>query len=362
VDRDGHLDLAVANSGAGTVSILYGAGDGTFPRKDTFIPSGVLESVALADLDGSGRLQLVVADHETDTVCIMPDRDTRIRIPAGQDPSCLGIADLNLDRWPDLVVANTGSNTVSVLPGDGTGGFGVPIRWYTGCEPVSLALGRLDADSRPDIVVANAASSNVTVLLSPGGPVAVLVEELAASCSNGNVALTWRLSDGGWGELAGVLVERAETPRGPYLSLSMPLTPERSMRFTDVNIQSGQTYWYRLVLLGTDGNRMLGRVVRVETSPAMREATLDVAAAANAGGVPIRYGIPRAGTAVRLAIFDVSGRLVRSLRNTIQDAGNYTVLWDGSGTTGLTSASGIYLVQLRAGPANLSRKIALLRH
>src|SRR5438093_4804085 len=80
----------------------------------------------------------------------------------------MAIGDLNADHKPDLAVANSGSNTVSVLLGNGDGTFGAHTDFGTGSFPHSVAIGDLNGDSRPDLAVANAGAGTVSVLLGDG--------------------------------------------------------------------------------------------------------------------------------------------------------------------------------------------------
>ena len=66
---------------------------------------------------------------------------------------------MNGDSRIDVVVANTGSNDLSVLLGDGEGGLGSPLRYPAGSSPRSLSIGDFDRDGRPDVVVAGSLNS-----------------------------------------------------------------------------------------------------------------------------------------------------------------------------------------------------------
>jgi hypothetical protein len=68
---DGHLDLAVANSGANTVSILLGQGDGRFVAAPEVGVGREPQSVAVGDFNGDGRLDLVTANANANTVSIL---------------------------------------------------------------------------------------------------------------------------------------------------------------------------------------------------------------------------------------------------------------------------------------------------
>jgi hypothetical protein len=84
---------------------------------------------------------------------------------ASFSPYSVAIADLSGDGKPDLAVANYGANTVSVLLGDGAGGFGTKADFATGMGPYSVAIGDVSADGRLDVAVANQLSNTVSVLL-----------------------------------------------------------------------------------------------------------------------------------------------------------------------------------------------------
>ena len=80
------------------------------------------------------------------------------------------MGDFNGDGNLDLAVANAehGDNTVSVLLGDGNGGFSPAVNFPTGAAPTSIAIGDFNGDGYTDIAVVNHDSSTLTVLISSG--------------------------------------------------------------------------------------------------------------------------------------------------------------------------------------------------
>ena len=94
----------------------------------------------------------------------------RIVLPTGQAPGSILIADINHDGYPDLLIANTGGETLTVLLGDGHGHFhaaaGDPPR--TGHSPNDLAIGDFNGDGHPDLLIANTETPNLTILLGDG--------------------------------------------------------------------------------------------------------------------------------------------------------------------------------------------------
>ena len=179
LDGDGHLDLVTANQAANTVSILLGNGDGTFRARTDFEAGGHPMSVAVADLNADGRPDLAVAGEGYD-----PDYAGRVSVLLGNGDGTFGtrtqygvpkwsqavaIADMNGDQRPDLVVSSASpTNRLSVLLGKGDGTFGPSMDFATADFPGSVATADLNADGRLDVVVANLNVNSVSVFLGNG--------------------------------------------------------------------------------------------------------------------------------------------------------------------------------------------------
>ena len=173
---DGRPDLVAANSGIGSdnVSVLLGNGDGSFQAARNFPAGSYPGFVAVADFNGDGRPDLVVANGGSDHVSILlGNGDGSFQAPrsfaAGSNPQSVAVADFNGDGWLDLAVAYWGTNaTVSVLLCNGDGSFQAALPFYGGPDPDSVAVGDLNGDGRVDLAVAGGGLYNVTVLLGNG--------------------------------------------------------------------------------------------------------------------------------------------------------------------------------------------------
>jgi len=168
---DGLIDLAVSNMGDGTVTILMGNGDGTFtPTTNPPTTGTEPQGIIAADFNGDGALDLAVVNQIDGTVSILLNQNCAAGTPlnctfatskspirVGNSPMAIATADLNGDGILDLVVANSADNTISVLLGNGSGGFTAvvpqnPQNFATPPRPMSLALADLNQDGRVDVV------------------------------------------------------------------------------------------------------------------------------------------------------------------------------------------------------------------
>ena len=95
---------------------------------------------------------------------------------------------MNGDGRPDLLVANFGSNNVSVLLGNGNGTFQAQATFAAGSGPFSVAVGDVNGDGRPDLLVANHSSNNVSVLLGNGNG----TFQAQATFAAGTIRSPWR--------------------------------------------------------------------------------------------------------------------------------------------------------------------------
>lgn len=141
LNGDGRADLIAANhsvtSTGGSVSVCLGSQDSTF-QPTRYFPAGQgTVFVAVGDFNLDGIPDLAVADSggpSTGGVAILlGNGDGTFQRPAfysaGLHPAAIAVADFNRDGNPDLAVVNSGSyphdGTVSILIGDGKGGFQV---------------------------------------------------------------------------------------------------------------------------------------------------------------------------------------------------------------------------------------------
>src|SRR5262249_45419153 len=117
-------------------------------------------SVAVGDFDRDGKPDLAVANSGSNDVSVLLGKgdgtfQTARNVPAGSFPRSLAVGDFNGDGNLDLAVANSGSNDVSVLLGNGDGTFQTARNFPAGRRPYSVAVADFDRDRTPDLSPAN---------------------------------------------------------------------------------------------------------------------------------------------------------------------------------------------------------------
>jgi hypothetical protein len=127
-DRDGKLDLAVADGEAAALSILLGSGDGTFRAAESYATGTYPEAVIVRDFNGDGKLDLATA-NQIGTISVLLGNGNGTFPPAANytfGGSCFWAVagDFNGDGILDL--AATAGSAVAILLGNGNGAFQSP--------------------------------------------------------------------------------------------------------------------------------------------------------------------------------------------------------------------------------------------
>ncbi|MDX6443283.1 MAG: hypothetical protein QOH71_357 [Blastocatellia bacterium] len=105
----------------------------------------------------------------TPAVCNPVVFGTAANFDVGSLPTSVAVGDFDGDGKQDLAITNRTSNNVSILLGDGAGGFSTASNPGVGSEPTSVAVGDFNGDGKQDLAVGNRSSNNVSILLGSGG-------------------------------------------------------------------------------------------------------------------------------------------------------------------------------------------------
>jgi len=175
-NKDGKLDFAnvdYSGGNAGFVSVFLGNGDGTFKPKVDYAVGNGPDGLAVADVDGDGNLDLVVANDTGSSVSVLlgngdgtfkPHKD----YPAGSFPHWIAVGDFNGDGKPDLVETNEGDNTIGVFLNNGDGTFKAMKTFPVSQYPYSVSVGDFNDDGNIDLAVTGYQDSVVSILLGNG--------------------------------------------------------------------------------------------------------------------------------------------------------------------------------------------------
>jgi gliding motility-associated-like protein len=178
LDSDGKPELiAVGNqlSVYKNVSSLGSLSLSSFEAGVTFPAATTARGVAVADLDGDGKPEIVVTQNGEDVVSVYYNTTNggvinassfapRINFTTGDGPSSVAIADLDGEGKADIIVTNDGPRNVSVIENTSTTGsinassFAAKVDYTSGIV-AGLVVGDIDGDHKPEIIVSNFASS-----------------------------------------------------------------------------------------------------------------------------------------------------------------------------------------------------------
>jgi outer membrane protein assembly factor BamB len=205
LDGDGKPDVVSASSIAATdgqpnLQVILGKGDGTFLKPTYYTVGTAPNGIVLADLDGNGRIDVVVADAADGFRVLFNQGKGVLGKPvaygAGQQALAIALADLNGDGKSDIVLATKDPpNAIQVFPGKGNGTFGAALVAKLDAWPAGLALGDVNGDGKLDVVVA---TGDVEILIGKGdgtfaAPVTMQAGTGVSGVALGDVDLDGRL-------------------------------------------------------------------------------------------------------------------------------------------------------------------------
>jgi len=171
------LDLAVNVREAigASLWLLFGTGGGQFaPAVGIDANRAGADSIAVGDFDLDGDVDIVRPCFYCDDLTMLVGDgsggfSTSPNEDVGDQPSDVVVADLNGDGRPDLATSNEASYDVSVLLAEAAGTFEPEARYPARRDPSAIVTGEFTGDTLPDLMASNRAHNNLTLLTGTGG-------------------------------------------------------------------------------------------------------------------------------------------------------------------------------------------------
>ena len=181
INGDGKLDLIVANFNDNTVSVLMGNTDGSFQPRVDYATGANPTALVVADFNNDAKNDIAVVNNNCPTApCVAVGSvsvllgngdgtfQAHIDTNVGNSPNAVATADFNKDGKQDLVISNGQDNTISVLLGKANGSFSTRQVATTGTTPHGVAIADFTDDGLLDVVVANSGESDMTLFRGRG--------------------------------------------------------------------------------------------------------------------------------------------------------------------------------------------------
>ncbi|MCZ2146766.1 MAG: VCBS repeat-containing protein [Bryobacterales bacterium] len=251
LNNDAKLDLVSAqgslftNSGQTTVVALLGNGAGGFAAPVPYTTGVNPAAVALADLNGDGKLDLAAVNNgsygtpsDNGGVAVLLGNgngtfQTAISYAVGVNPAAITIGDLNGDGKPDLVVATSrsmaGSYQLGILIGNGNGTFQQATFVPTDFGPHDILIGDFNGDGKKDLIVSHCCGdTDMTYLLGNGNGTFQPEVHFAAGSSPGSLAAADLNGDGRPDFVSGNADSSASAYAAVFLNLAGGVSPSCS--------------------------------------------------------------------------------------------------------------------------------------
>ena len=222
LDGDGRQDIIVSNDSATSISVLRNATTGagaftstSFAPKVDFTTGTTPAEVKCADIDGDGKPDILVVNSGANTLSVFHNTtttgaissssfSTKVDFATGTTPESIAIADMNGDGKVDVLVSNNGSGSISIFRNTATSGtistasLATAVTIVSDILPLGIVVGDIDGDTRPDIVLADPSFNAVTVFRNNPTPYVAAIAGTTNICISGTTSLSTTTTGGTW--------------------------------------------------------------------------------------------------------------------------------------------------------------------
>ncbi len=388
VDGDDRTEVLVGTA-AGSAYVLDADGRVRAGWPQSLGSKPITAPAAVGDLDGRGELTLVFvggATHIGSATLAAFDADGRPRpgFPKQLNRTVAAaplVVDADGDGLPEILLA-TYDGSLLAFEKNGALSDGFPLKLQGTGITSTPAAADVDDDGFMDIVVA-AQNGYVEVLrtdaaydpsVNPwpmyGGnhwrtgkylALTGIRQTFVLSARGGGITIRWkadpRTDRSGWAVFKGI--KDAVSGNVVYFELAyVDEQPTSSYSYRDDKVENGLIYYYKLEeRLSSGGSYTYGpKAIRAVGGSATKARSTITKCYPNpfATRVSIAYevaAVEGAESTTSIAVYDISGKLIRTLVEEAKAPGKYVVEWDGTDSRGVPVASGVYLTSLRSSEA-----------
>jgi hypothetical protein len=172
-NRDGIIDVAVANSNSDSISVFIGKGDGTFKGQVTYAVQGTIVDLITADFNGDGKLDLVTGYTGGGIAVLLGNGDGTFQPYVNYSSACCvssGVTAGDFLGNDKLDIAVTATKAFSVLPGNGDGTFQTSLNFAADFTSIEFAAGDFNRDGALDLAVSYGTNVLSTFLQTVAAP------------------------------------------------------------------------------------------------------------------------------------------------------------------------------------------------
>ncbi|MCY7422513.1 MAG: T9SS type A sorting domain-containing protein, partial [Chitinophagaceae bacterium] len=278
----------------------------------------------------------------------------KVDFTSGTSPYYIAIGDIDGDGKPDVVVANSNSNTISLLRNTSTSGtisLAAKVDFTTGSEPRSVAMGDLNGDGVPEIATANFSSATVSVFQIDAAVLPITITNTKAYQKNAGVQIEWTMQQED--NIDRYEVERSQNGQ-QFSKLGSVIAKGNSSLVTtynlfDANPLNGVNF-YRIKTIDKSGQVTYSRMMKVNISSGITQVTV--------------YPNPTNGNTIALQISNLKkGSYTLTLTNkTGQQIINKVIEHTGGSATETLEflkacAAGVYRLKLSGEGATITRQV-----
>ncbi len=386
INGDSAIDLAVANKFDNTVSLYINNGDGTFASQVTVESGYHPSSTRLADLDNDSIQDLVVTNEQatldpgSDSISVLYGNgdgtfQSRVSFQVEDEPQESEVADFNGDNYLDIAVVNIRGHNISVLLNDGSGSFGSHVNYESHYAPTAISVADLNNDTYVDIIAPNSDAydrSEISIILNKGDG----SFDTTVYVNSGGYPLVTFTSDLDHDNDVDIIVANWMTD-----SLSILINNGDATFEDPVQLPTGDTpaSVFAADLDGDTfddlaiGNRNSNEIL-VYVNEGMASSTGDIFEPNMPSMFEMYQNAPNpfnpsttieyfleSRTRISLTIHNILGQQVALLVDEIKSPGIHRIQWDGTNSNGELLATGIYFYRLTGDNTSITRKMVLLK-